>query len=142
MIKTMAVKNGVGIAAPQVGHALRIFIACDYIETKEGESELSEPKVYINPRILSKSEKTCIEIEGCLSIPGIREEVERPISIVMEARDLQGNLFTEELTEYSARIRMHENDHLNGVLFIDRILPSRRKKIAHFLKQIEEKAKS
>ncbi len=142
MIATMNVKNGVGIAAPQVGHSLRIFIACDYIETEEGESELSPPKVYINPKILSKSQETCSEIEGCLSIPGIKEEVERPVSIVMEAKDLNGNLFTEELTEYSARIRMHENDHLNGVLFVDRISPFRRKKIAHFLKQIEEKKKS
>lgn len=145
MIETMNVKNGVGIAAPQVGHLLRIFIACDYeeeSEDEEGNAKLSEPRVYINPRIVSKSEETCSAVEGCLSIPGIREEVERPVSIVMEALDLQGNLFREELVEYNARIRMHENDHLNGVLFVDRILPARRKKIAHFLKQIEERAKS
>ncbi len=139
MIETMSVKNGVGIAAPQVGYSLRIFVASDYIENEEGESLLSKPRVYINPKIVSKSEETCFETEGCLSIPGIREEVERPISIVMEATDLEGNLFTEELTLYNARIRMHENDHLNGVLFVDRLSPLKRKKIAHFLKQIEAK---
>lgn len=142
MIETMDVKNGVGIAAPQVGHSLRLFVLRNYIETEEGESDLSDPKVYINPKILSKSEDTCCEIEGCLSIPGIREEVQRPVSIVIEAMDLEGNLFKEELTGYNARVRMHENDHLNGVLFIDRISPVRRKKIAHFLKQLEDKYKS
>ena len=139
MMETMNAKNGVGIAAPQVGRSLRIFIASDYVETEEGESLLSKPRIYINPKILSKSEETCFETEGCLSIPGIREEVERPVSIVIEATDLEGNLFTEELTLYNARIRMHENDHLNGVLFVDRLSPLKRKKIAHFLKQIEAK---
>jgi peptide deformylase len=141
MIKTMKVKNGVGLAAPQIGQLLRIFVACDYIETKDGESDLSEPRVYINPKIISKSQETCLEIEGCLSIPGIREEVERPLSITLQAKDLEGNLFTEEIAGYNARVRMHENDHLNGVLFVDRISPLRRKKIAHFLKQIEAKNK-
>lgn len=141
MMETMNAKNGVGIAAPQVGRSLRIFIASDYVETEEGESLLSKPRIYINPKILSKSEETCFETEGCLSIPGIREEVERPVSIVIEATDLEGNLFTEELTLYNARIRMHENDHLNGVLFVDRLSPLKRKKIAHFLKQIEAKNK-
>ena len=138
MIETMDAKNGIGIAAPQVGHSLRIFVLRNYIEV-EDKTELSPPQVYINPKILHKSEETCIETEGCLSIPGIREEVERPVSITIEAMDLEGNHFTEELSGYNARVRMHENDHINGVLFIDRIHPIRRKKIAHFLKQIEER---
>ncbi|MBS0628014.1 MAG: peptide deformylase [Verrucomicrobia bacterium] len=142
MIETMDAKNGVGIAAPQVGRDLRIFIARDYQEKEDGETELLAPKVYINPKILSKSEEVCIETEGCLSIPGIREEVERPVSIVIEAKDLEGNLFTEALIGYDARIRMHENDHLNGVLFIDRLSSLKKKKIAPFLRKIEEKYKS
>lgn len=141
MIETMDAKHGIGIAAPQVGKCLRIFIVRSYIETKEGKSDVSDPYVYINPKIISKSEETCFETEGCLSIPGIREEVERPLSIVIEATDLNGERFREELTGYNARIRMHENDHLNGVLFIDRIHPSRRKKIAPFLKNLEKQLK-
>lgn len=140
MIQTMDAKNGIGIAAPQVGHSIRLFVVCNYIEV-DGKSEVSSPIVYINPKIIAKSEETCIETEGCLSIPGIREEVERPIRITIEATDLDGKVFTEELEGYNARTRMHENDHLNGVLYIDRIPPVRRKKIAHFLKQIEAKHK-
>jgi len=139
MIETMDSKNGVGIAAPQVGVDLRLFVLRNYIE-KEGETELSAPTVYINPKIVSKSEETCVEAEGCLSIPGIREEVERPFAIVIEATDLEGNRFTEEVAGYNARVRMHENDHINGVLYIDRISPARKKKIAPILKEIEKKS--
>jgi peptide deformylase len=140
MIETMDAKNGIGIAAPQVGHSIRVFVLRNYIEV-DGQSVLSDPQVYINPKILYKSEETSVETEGCLSIPGIREEVERPVQITIEAMDLEGNQFTEELSGYNARVRMHENDHLNGVLFVDRITPIRRKKIAHFLKQIESRHK-
>lgn len=141
MIETMDAKHGIGIAAPQIGEDLRIFVARSYVEKQEGKSDVSDPCVYINPKIINKSEETCFETEGCLSIPGVREEVERPLAILIEATDLDGKRFQEELIGYNARIRMHENDHLNGVLFIDRIHPSRRKKITPFLKGLEKQLK-
>jgi peptide deformylase len=141
MVETMDAKNGIGISAPQIGRSIRLFVLRNYQETKEGELGLSDPIVYINPKIISVSRETCSETEGCLSIPGIREKVERPISIVLEALDLDGNLFKEEISGYNARVRLHENDHLNGVLFIDRLGSFRRKKIDSMLKQIAVKCK-
>ena len=143
MIETMDAKSGIGIAAPQVGHPVRLFVLRNYLEEEEeGKTNLSDPQVYINPKILYRSEETCVEVEGCLSIPGIREEVERPVHIIIEATDLEGKTFKEELYGYNARVRMHENDHLNGVLFVDRLPLVKRKKIAHFLKQIESRHKT
>jgi peptide deformylase len=149
MIETMDAKKGIGIAAPQVGKDLRLFVLRNYLPKEGGylpkereEEELSEPQVYINPKILSKSPETCIESEGCLSIPGIRGEVERPVSIIIEATDLNGNTFREEVQGYNARVRMHENDHINGVLFIDRLPPAIKKKIAPLLKKKIEKPKT
>ncbi len=140
MVETMDAARGIGIAAPQVGSLLRIFVLRNYIELEGGESALSaEYQVYINSKILSCSKETVTETEGCLSIPGIREKVVRPYQIVIEAMDLDGKIFQEELTGYNARVRMHESDHLNGVLFIDRIAKSRRKKIDPILKALEAK---
>ncbi len=140
MVETMDAAKGIGIAAPQVGHLLRIFVLRNYIEKGEDSFEISSDyQVYINPKILSVSKETAFEVEGCLSIPGVREEVERPLKIEIEALDLEGNLFKETLFGYNARVRLHENDHLHGVLFIDRIAKNRRKKIDPVLKQLEAK---
>ena len=136
MIKTMDAKDGIGLAAPQVGRLLRLFVLRNYEENKQGTFDLSEPKVYINPKILQVTKETCLDREGCLSIPGIKGDVERPIGLVLEAMDLNGLLFTEELMGYNARVRMHENDHLNGVLFVDRMEKGARKKIEPLLKKI------
>ena len=139
MIQTMDAQKGIGLAAPQIGHPIRLFVLRNYIEDESSDQEFSDPQVYINPKILKVSKESDFEIEGCLSIPGVREEVERPLSILIEATDLEGKLFTEEIFGYNARVRLHENDHLNGVLFIDRIPVGKRKKIAPVLVQIEKK---
>ena len=139
MIETMDVGKGIGLAAPQVGYPIRLFVLRNYIETQEGDLAFSEPLVYINPKLSNPSQKKVLDTEGCLSIPGLREEVERPLKIRIEATDLQGTPFAEEVEGYNARVRMHENDHLNGVLFIDRLDLRKRKKIDPFLKAIEKK---
>lgn len=139
MIETMDQMEGVGLAAPQVGRLIRLFVLRNYMETPDGHLTLSEPHVYINPKLSKPSKETCEEIEGCLSIPGIRGKVERPIRIVVEALDLQGKIFVEEEEGHNARVRMHENDHLNGVLFIDRMELVQRKKIEPLLKQMDAK---
>jgi peptide deformylase len=139
MIEMMVKYNGIGIAAPQVGYPLRLFVCCDYIEDEEGKMTIGKPRVYINPKLTLPGEYLLSEVEGCLSIPGIRLEVDRPDKIVVEAQDLDGNHFIEEIHGYNARVRMHENDHINGVLFIDRADASLRKKIEPALKEIKKK---
>jgi peptide deformylase len=139
MIETMDKNDGVGLAAPQVGHSIRMFVLRNYIFTEEGHWTLSEPKVYINPKLSHPSEYFTSDTEGCLSLPGIRLHVSRPDKIVIEAMDLDGKTFKEELDGYNARVRMHENDHINGVLFIDRIEVHERKKVDPLLKEIKKK---
>lgn len=139
MIETMDKSDGVGLAAPQIGRQIRMFVLREYIPGEEGHWTLSEPKVYINPILSFPGDHLLTDTEGCLSLPGLRLEIDRPDKITVEATDLNGNLFTEEVEGYNARIRMHENDHINGVLFIDRVDPVTRKKIDPLLKEMKKK---
>lgn len=138
MIETMLTIKGIGLAAPQVGKLLRIFVSNVDYEDEEGEIHLSDPIVYINPIISSPSEELVKRSEGCLSIPKLYAYVERPEKITVEAMDLEGNLFTKECSGYLARNIMHENDHLNGVLFIDRIKGKRRTLLEPELRRIKQ----
>jgi peptide deformylase len=139
MVETMDNNNGIGLAAPQVGKSIRLFVLRNYIELPNGQLTISaEPQVYINPKITFHSKETLIDVEGCLSIPGIHENVERPAKIIIEATDLNGQKFVEEIEGYNARVRMHENDHINGVLFVDRIPTEDYKKIESLLKDIKK----
>ncbi len=139
MIETMDKNNGAGLAAPQVGRSIRLFVLRHYIFTEDGHWTLSEPQVYINPKFSSPSEDLVSDTEACISLPGLRLHVVRPEKITVEALDLDGNTFVEHLDGYNARLRMHENDHINGVLFIDRLDVSTRKKIESELKAIKKK---
>lgn len=139
MIETMDKHDGAGIAAPQVGYSLRMFVLREYLFTEEGRWTLSSPKVYINPKLTSPKGEMVVENEGCLSLPGLRVEVSRPDQITVQATDLDGNVFTEDLHGYNARLRMHENDHINGVLFIDRLSVGERKKIEPLLREMKGK---
>jgi len=123
MEKTMKENNGVGLAAPQVGIQERIII----INHNDGT------KFFINPVILEKSSvQDCLE-EGCLSVPGVRLEIKRPISVKAKFLDLDNQEKTIELHGFSARIFQHELDHLNGILITDRI-PLKEKIKRVFLK--------
>lgn len=139
MIETMDANNGIGLAAPQVGHSVRLFVLRNYVFPEDGQWTMSEPKVYINPKLSGPGESRLLDTEGCISFPGIRLEVARPDRITIEAMDLDGNIFVEELEGYNARVRMHENDHINGVLFIDRVDVNARNKIEPFLREIKNK---
>ena len=140
LCETVIASDGAGLAAPQVGHALCIFV-CRYEDgvDAEGWPILTSPKIYINPKLSSPSDEMIVHGEGCLSIPGIYEKVARPRRIIVEAMDLDGNLFVDEATDWKARAIMHENDHLNGVLFIDRIHPKSKKKIEPLLTDLKKK---
>jgi len=121
MIDIMYVEDGIGLAAPQIGFSNRIIVV-DASELIKGEY----PRAFINPEIIHFSEETDVKEEGCLSIPGVHEEVTRSVEIVVKYQDEKGRQFTETYTDWLARILQHEIDHLNGVLFVDRISPIKR----------------
>ncbi len=142
MFDTMVINQGIGIAAPQVGKAIRLFLACSYVETPDGQWAITPPKVYINPKLTDHSKEMIEDNEGCISIPGLRGSVNRPLKVTVEAIDLDGKPFKEELEGYNARIRMHDNDHINGVLFIDRLDDKVREKMEPQLRAIKKKFNS
>jgi len=112
MIETMYHANGVGLAAPQVGVLKRICV----IDVGEG------PIVLINPEKIEESEEQIQDIEGCLSIPGIYGEVKRPERVVVKALNKEGDPYTVEGTGLLARALCHEMDHLDGILFEDKVI--------------------
>lgn len=139
MIETMDANNGIGLAAPQIGQSIRLFVLRRYAVQEDGTRVITDPYVYINPKIVEHSEEEESEEEGCLSIPKIRMQVSRPKRIKVEATDLEGKAFTHDLEGINARVVMHENDHINGVLFIDRVRGAARKRIEDELRQIKKK---
>jgi peptide deformylase len=139
MIETMDANNGIGLAAIQVGRPLRIITIRPVLEDENGKSYLGEAEVFINPVLANPSSLTEVLSEGCLSIPGLHFDVERPISIQIDALDIEGKKVSKEVSGFKAREIMHENDHLNGVLFIDRLLAKKRKEIEPLLREIKEK---
>lgn len=139
MVESLVEKNGWGLSAPQVSSDLRIFITAVPEELPDGKWKPAKLRVFINPEILSVNEKTWITQEGCLSIPKLYAEVERPISVVVKATDLEGNVFEEEFTGWEGRCVLHENDHLNGVLFVDRIKGKEREELEPLLKKIKKR---
>lgn len=139
MTDTVRAQNGIGLAAPQVHYSLRIFITALPEEDEGGESSgEGEIEVFINPILSSPSEEEVEFAEGCLSIPGLCENVVRPESIVVEAMNLDGKLFKRRVRGLEARVIMHENDHLNGVLFIDRIKGKKRKSLDVELRRLKK----
>jgi len=141
MIETMDASNGVGLAAPQIGVSLNLFVLRNYIDTDSDETQLSDPEVYINPKITYRSQEVDLDEEGCLSIPGVRASVYRPWGIEIEALDRHGKKFHQKIEGFNARVRLHEFDHLQGILFIDLLSKNERKKIKDKLVAIEEKTK-
>lgn len=133
MFETMREHDGIGLAAPQVNLSISLFVMEVPIEVpQEGQHSLwlpGQPRVCINPKILSYTQEKWWRGEGCLSIPGVYGEVERPIGIIGEATDLDGNRVQLELSWLEARCFMHENDHVNGVLFFDRIHGKKEKEM-------------
>lgn len=119
MIETMRAGNGVGLAAPQVGVLQRALVV--EIEANEKIPGSGVTYALINPEIVRQSEETWESQEGCLSIPGWRGEVERPLRIVVKALDREGNRIRLEAEGWVARVLQHEIDHLEGVLFIDKL---------------------
>ncbi len=116
MLETMYSANGVGLAAPQIGVNLRIFVI-----DVSSENEPLNPQVFINPKIIKKSGSICTQ-EGCLSFPDVFADVKRAENVMVKAIDLKGRSFVLEAKDGSllARAIQHEFDHLEGILFVDR----------------------
>lgn len=124
MIETMRENNGVGLAAPQVGLPLQLTVIESLPQTDEEGNEIPESRqifVVANPRIVWESREVVDGIEGCLSIPGYLGEVERHAAIRVRAQDRHGKPIKLKLQGWTARIFQHEIDHLQGVLYIDRL---------------------
>lgn len=121
LIATVNQANGVGIAAPQVAHSDRLFIVASRPNPRYPNAPEMEPTAMINPRILAHSSEIVKGWEGCLSIPGIRGLVPRYQAIEVEYSDRDGKLQKQELTDFVARVFQHEYDHLDGIVFLDRL---------------------
>jgi len=124
MIETMRDAPGVGLAAPQIGQSIKLTVIETLPEVDEDGNEIENSRdlyVITNPEIVWTSRSTVDGIEGCLSIPGYLGEVERYESIRVRAQDRHGKKIKLRLDGWTARIFQHEIDHLNGVLYIDRL---------------------
>jgi peptide deformylase len=130
MVETMIVEGGVGLAAPQVGVSRRIAV----VNPDPGNPDTLI--ALVNPRILSCGEETdCLE-EGCLSVPGIRGKVERPVTIEVEYLDEKGEKRCVKVDGLVSRIIQHELDHLDGVLFVDRLSFGRKTLVKGKLREL------
>ena len=121
LLLTVKQANGVGIAAPQVARSCQLMIVASRPNPRYPTAPEMEPTAILNPRILSHSSETAIGWEGCLSVPGIRGKVSRYQAIEVEYLDRNGTLQKMEMTDFVARIFQHEFDHLNGLVFLDRV---------------------
>ena len=121
MLLTVVEVNGVGLAAPQVGKSLRIFVMASHPNPRYPDAPEMEPKEIINPEIIVKSEEIDQDWEGCLSIPGIRGLVPRHRVIEVKYLDRYARENTEKMDTFLARIFQHELDHLDGIVFLDRL---------------------
>ena len=137
MFETMKVSEGIGLAAPQVGKSLRLFVVdATEMEDEEGEDLADFRIAFVNPSIVEETGERWSFNEGCLSIPSIREEVEREERVRIQYYDRDWNFHDEIYTGIKARIIQHEYDHLEGILFVDKINPLRRRLINGKLQSI------
>ncbi|GAB4311168.1 MAG: peptide deformylase [Candidatus Sumerlaeia bacterium] len=141
MGETMYHLEGLGLAGPQVGLDMRLIVLdVDQVDEKNHtwRPNRRHLQVFLNPEILEESEEDGPYNEGCLSIPGVQAEVFRPLRVTVRYRDLEFRERTIEADGLLARVLQHEIDHLNGVLFIDRISRAARLKLAGKLNRIKK----
>lgn len=138
MFETMYASDGIGLAAPQVNRSIRLFIV-DGSPYADKMPEMADfKKVFINPYILEEHGKDVTMDEGCLSIPNIREDVSRQADVVIEYYDENWELKEERYSGFKARVIQHEYDHLEGILFTDKISTLRKTLIRRKLQDISK----
>lgn len=136
MKETMVMRDGVGLAAPQVGESMRLVV----VDTTGGEQP---PLVLINPQVVESSDESEDYEEGCLSLPDINLKIERPRNVTVRAQDVDGNTFTIEHAEgLLSRALQHEIDHLDGILIVDHVSPLQRQMISGKLKKMAKAQKT
>ena len=142
MFETMHNARGIGLAAPQINVLKQIFVV-DTLQLAEGYDDPDMPlgkpikQAFINPEILKLSGNPIVYEEGCLSIPDVRANVERPFKVLIKYQDEEGNWHEQEFDGLTARVIMHEYDHLQGKLFIDYLSPLKRQMLSSKLKNIQ-----
>lgn len=139
MIETMDACDGIGLAAPQIHHSIRLYVIRTPIEIDENKFEPGEVEVFINPTLSLPSEETWKASEGCLSIPTFRFLVERPKQVTVEYTNLEGKIVKRRVSNWEARVIMHENDHIEGILFIDRLYSEEQSKLKPLLENLEKR---
>ncbi len=139
LAKMLSLDNCIGFAGPQLGISFRIFVIREEKFLPDNQYEFGPPEVIINPILSKPSKDTETMLEGCMSLPGLHVPVTRPKSIHVRYQNMKGEFVEEGLSDFRARMFMHENDHLNGVLHIDRMDPKERKKIEPILKAMKAK---
>jgi peptide deformylase len=125
MLETLRDANGVGIAAPQVYESAAIFIVASRPNQRYPDAPQMEPEIVINPTIVDRSAEVVKDWEGCLSIPGLRGEVPRHRHIKVRYQTLAGSVVERGYSDFVARIFQHEDDHLHGIVFLDRLASTR-----------------
>lgn len=142
MFETMYASKGVGLAAPQIGFSTRVFVvdgspfAEDPDNAEDAEVLKSFKKVFVNAHILEESGDEWAFEEGCLSIPDLHESVARKPTLRIKYQDLEGRWYEETYSGVPARIIQHEYDHIEGILFTDRLSPLKKRLIQGRLKDI------
>ncbi len=144
MFETMYASDGVGLAAPQIDRSIRLFVIdaepfsnIDEVSPEEKE-KLKGKRVFINPTILEETGEEWSFTEGCLSIPGINEDVKRKKKIKIEYYDRDFNKHTEEIDGLLARVIQHEYDHIEGILFTDHLSPLKKRLLKRKLENISK----
>jgi peptide deformylase len=135
MFETMDKAGGVGLAAPQVGVCKRLFVM-----DVPAEDERRERRVLINPEIVH-IEGEQIGEEGCLSFPGLYQVVKREMRVIARALDLDGNEFEVDLADLPARCVLHETDHCDGIVFLDRMTPLKRELTKRKIRRLQQTGK-
>ncbi len=138
MFETMYSAKGVGLAAPQIGRDIRLFVIDTIQLDKKNATSTGIKKVFINVERLDESGEPWKYEEGCLSIPDIHAEIERQPAIMIRYQDDEWNVRTETFEGVNARVIQHEYDHIEGILFIDRMKPLKRRIINRKLEKIKK----
>ena len=139
LFDTLKRAEGIGLAAPQIGLTKRIFVMDTTPLVEENVQFKPVEKVYLNPRVLHSDNELSTFNEGCLSIPGIFRELERPERIHVTYQNLAFETIEEELSGLEARIFQHEYDHLDGILFVDRLSALQKRLIRGKLNKIKKR---
>jgi len=150
MIETMHAAHGVGLAAPQIGEALQLTVldispiedrpSTLKLDGKDADPKTAMPLVLINPEVELHGE-TELGVEGCLSFPEITGDIERAQSVTVRAQSLEGSTIDIEAGGFLARAIQHEHDHLNGILFIDRMRSAAKAALSSRLKRLQKETR-